>query len=49
MGVMNIIKKRNRLVQHLTEAFSAKELAEMLVTDYTNDEVIINTELLEED
>jgi len=46
---MNIIKKRDRLVQHLTEAYNAEELAEMLVADYTDDEVIINTELFEED
>ncbi len=47
---MNIIKKRERLIQYLTEAFSANSLAEMLVSDYTDDEVIINCdELFEED
>lgn len=50
MGIMNIIKKRERLIQHLTEEFSANELAEMIVSDYTNDEIIENcNELFEED
>ena len=46
---MNMVDKRERLVQHFTEAYNAEELAEMLVETYTDLMVEESTFMFEED
>ena len=46
---MNIADKRERLVRHFTEAYNAEELAEMLMENYTDEDVDASYEMFNEE